>query len=92
MLFDSTYRHLNRDNRFCQEVWAAQERGVMGPRGTEEHAVSPQDIHDDPELFEEYSRLPRSVSGLCAVYEWPAFQRRLSQDELCVEQRRPPFC
>ncbi len=39
--------------------------------------MSPQNIYDDPKFFEGYSRLPRSVSGLRAAYEWPAFQRLL---------------
>jgi SAM-dependent methyltransferase len=39
--------------------------------------MSPQNIYDDPNFFEGYSRLPRSESGLPAVYEWPAFQRLL---------------
>jgi SAM-dependent methyltransferase len=36
-----------------------------------------QNIYDDPKFFEGYRRLPRSESGLRAVYEWPAFQRLL---------------
>ena len=36
-----------------------------------------QNIYDDPKFFEGYSKLPRSESGLRAVYEWPAFQRLL---------------
>ncbi len=39
--------------------------------------MSTQNIYDDPKFFEGYSRLPRSESGLSAVYEWPAFQRLL---------------
>lgn len=39
--------------------------------------MSAQNIYDDPDFFEGYSRLPRSQSGLRAVYEWPAFQRLL---------------
>lgn len=39
--------------------------------------MSAQNIYDDPKFFEGYSRLPRSESGLGAVYEWPAFQRLL---------------
>lgn len=39
--------------------------------------MSPQNIYDDPNFFEGYSRLPRSESGLRAVYEWPAFERLL---------------
>jgi SAM-dependent methyltransferase len=39
--------------------------------------VSPQNIYDDPEFFVGYTRLPRSESGLSAVFEWPAFQRLL---------------
>ncbi|HEY1935014.1 MAG TPA: class I SAM-dependent methyltransferase [Acetobacteraceae bacterium] len=36
-----------------------------------------QNVYDDPKFFAGYSRLPRSESGLDAVYEWPAFQRLL---------------
>jgi SAM-dependent methyltransferase len=36
-----------------------------------------QNIYDDPDFFAGYSQLPRSVQGLSAVYEWPAFQRML---------------
>src|SRR6185437_2572995 len=36
-----------------------------------------QNIYDDPAFFAGYTRLPRSASGLSAVYEWPAFQRML---------------
>ena len=39
--------------------------------------MSAQNIYDDPKFFEGYSGLPRSESGLGAVYEWPAFQRLL---------------
>ena len=39
--------------------------------------MTAQNIYDDPKFFEGYSQLPRSGSGLCAVYEWPAFQRLL---------------
>jgi SAM-dependent methyltransferase len=39
--------------------------------------VTPQNIYDDPAFFAAYTRLPRSVEGLDAVYEWPAFQRLL---------------
>ncbi|MEA2745398.1 MAG: hypothetical protein QOG25_3769 [Acetobacteraceae bacterium] len=39
--------------------------------------MSPQNIYDDPAFFAGYARIPRSVEGLDAVYEWPAFQRLL---------------
>jgi SAM-dependent methyltransferase len=39
--------------------------------------MSPQNIYDDPAFFAGYTRIPRSVEGLEAVYEWPAFQRLL---------------
>jgi SAM-dependent methyltransferase len=39
--------------------------------------MSPQNIYDDPAFFAGYSQLPRSISGLAEVYEWPAFQRLL---------------
>jgi SAM-dependent methyltransferase len=39
--------------------------------------MSPQNIYDDPAFFAGYGRIPRSVEGLDAVYEWPAFQRLL---------------
>lgn len=40
-------------------------------------AMSPQNIYDDPTFFAGYVQIPRSVEGLDAVYEWPAFQRLL---------------
>jgi SAM-dependent methyltransferase len=39
--------------------------------------MCPQNIYDDEAFFTGYSRIPRSVEGLEAVYEWPAFQRLL---------------
>ena len=39
--------------------------------------MSPQNIYDDPGVFAGYTKIPRSVEGLEAVYEWPAFQRLL---------------
>lgn len=39
--------------------------------------MSPQNIYDDPAFFAGYAQIPRSVEGLDAVYEWPAFQRLL---------------
>lgn len=39
--------------------------------------MSPQNIYDNPAFFAGYSQIPRSVEGLDAVYEWPAFQRLL---------------
>jgi SAM-dependent methyltransferase len=39
--------------------------------------MSAQNIYDDPAFFAGYANLPRSRSGLAAVYEWPAFQRLL---------------
>jgi SAM-dependent methyltransferase len=36
-----------------------------------------QNIYDNPEFFEGYSRLPRSVAGLEAAPEWPALQALL---------------
>lgn len=41
--------------------------------------MTAQNIYDDPDFFAGYARLPRSQSGLSAVYEWPAFQRLLPQ-------------
>jgi SAM-dependent methyltransferase len=41
------------------------------------NAMSPQNIYDDPAFFAGYSQIPRSVEGLDAVMEWPAFQRLL---------------
>jgi SAM-dependent methyltransferase len=39
--------------------------------------MCPQNIYDDPAFFAGYTQIPRSVEGLEAVYEWPAFQRLL---------------
>ena len=36
-----------------------------------------QNIYDNPDFHSGYLTLPRSVEGLDAVYEWPAFQRLL---------------
>jgi SAM-dependent methyltransferase len=36
-----------------------------------------QNIYDNPEFFEGYSRLPRSVAGLDGAPEWPALQALL---------------
>jgi SAM-dependent methyltransferase len=41
--------------------------------------MSPQNIYDDPAFFGAYQQLPRSIEGLDAVFEWPAFQRLLPQ-------------
>ncbi len=37
--------------------------------------MAAQNLHDDPDFFAGYAQLPRSVSGLAAVFEGPAFQR-----------------
>jgi SAM-dependent methyltransferase len=39
--------------------------------------MTAQNIYDDPNFFAAYARLPRSIEGLEAIYEWPAFQRLL---------------
>jgi SAM-dependent methyltransferase len=36
-----------------------------------------QNIYDNPEFFENYARLPRSVAGLAGAPEWPALQALL---------------
>ena len=36
-----------------------------------------QNIYDDPEFFESYSRLGRSVEGLDVAAEWPALKALL---------------
>lgn len=36
-----------------------------------------QNIYDNPEFFEGYSRLPRQVEGLAGAPEWPAIQAML---------------
>lgn len=36
-----------------------------------------QNIYDDPEFFEGYSQLPRSVEGLAGAPEWPALRALL---------------
>src|ERR687883_381018 len=38
-----------------------------------------QNIYDDQEFFERYSRLPRSVEGLDAAPEWPALRAMLPE-------------
>lgn len=37
----------------------------------------PQNIYDNPEFFEAYSRLGRSVEGLAGAAEWPALRAML---------------
>jgi SAM-dependent methyltransferase len=39
--------------------------------------MPPQNIYDDPAFFADYKKIPRSIEGLDAVMEWPAFQRLL---------------
>lgn len=36
--------------------------------------MATQNIYDDPEFFENYSRLPRSRDGLSAAPEWPSLR------------------
>src|SRR5580700_11438611 len=36
-----------------------------------------QNIYDDPQFFEGYGRLPRSVEGLDGAPEWPALRALL---------------
>lgn len=36
-----------------------------------------QNKYEDPEFFEKYSQMPRSVEGLDAAGEWPAFKSLL---------------
>jgi SAM-dependent methyltransferase len=38
-----------------------------------------QNIYDDPQFFDGYSRLPRSVGGLAAAPEWPALRGMLPE-------------
>jgi len=47
----------------------------LNPTGTVVALMAAQNIYDDPDFFAGYSQLPRSTTGLAAVYEWPAFQR-----------------
>jgi 2-polyprenyl-3-methyl-5-hydroxy-6-metoxy-1,4-benzoquinol methylase len=37
----------------------------------------PQNIYDDPEFFEKYGQLERSVKGLAGAAEWPALRALL---------------
>ncbi|WP_428487626.1 class I SAM-dependent methyltransferase [Rhodopila sp.] len=39
--------------------------------------MTEQNIYDNADFFAGYARLPRSVEGLGAALEWPAFQRLL---------------
>jgi SAM-dependent methyltransferase len=39
--------------------------------------MTAQNIYDDPTFFAGYTQIPRSKSGLSAVFEWPAFERLL---------------
>jgi SAM-dependent methyltransferase len=36
-----------------------------------------QNIYDDPEFFQGYSQMPRSIGGLAAAPEWPALKAML---------------
>jgi len=45
--------------------------------------MCPQNIYDDPAFFAGYKQIPRSVEGLDAIYEWPAFQRLLPSLRNC---------
>jgi SAM-dependent methyltransferase len=36
-----------------------------------------QNIYDDPQFFEKYSRLGRSVNGLAGAAEWPSLQAQI---------------
>jgi SAM-dependent methyltransferase len=36
-----------------------------------------QNVYDDPEFYESYGRLPRSVAGLAGAPEWPALRALL---------------
>ena len=38
-----------------------------------------QNIYDNPEFFENYGRLPRSIEGLAGAPEWPALQALLPE-------------
>lgn len=54
------------------------DQGNTGPRSTGEgpHSIPAvaQNLYDDPEFFERYSRLPRSVGGLDQAPEWPSLR------------------
>src|SRR5262249_44600909 len=45
--------------------------------GDGDHSTMTQNIYDDPEFFESYSRLDRSVEGLAGAAEWPALRALL---------------
>ena len=45
-----------------------------------------QNVYDQPEFFDGYSRMDRSVRGLDGAPEWPAIQIRLLP-ELCKARR-----
>ena len=46
-----------------------------------------QNIYDDPQFFEGYGRLPRSVAGLDGAPEWPALRALLP--DLTVQALAP---
>ena len=48
-----------------------------------------QNIYDNPEFFEGYGRLPRSVEGLEGAPEWPALRVLLPAGTITRERRIP---
>jgi 2-polyprenyl-3-methyl-5-hydroxy-6-metoxy-1,4-benzoquinol methylase len=50
---------------------------TLFPARREVFKVMKQNKYDEPEFFEEYSRMPRSVHGLAAGMEWETFRALL---------------
>ena len=72
---------LEQLERFAARGDARLQAGVAVRRGTAEAGVVPgamtQNIYDNEEFFEGYSRLGRSVEGLDGAAEWPVLRALL---------------
>ena len=56
-------------------------RKICAEPGEREGKFMKENRYDDPEFFEKYSQMSRSVQGLCGAGEWPALEKLMPDVE-----------
>ena len=56
-------------------------RKICAEPGEREGKLMKENRYDDPEFFEKYSQMNRSVQGLSGAGEWPALEKMMPDVE-----------
>ena len=56
-------------------------RKICAEPGEREGKLMKENRYDDPEFFEKYSQMSRSVQGLSGAGEWPALEKMMPDVE-----------